>query len=100
MADAPVRLQTEKLTAVYGKFTAVKNVSLAFPANTVSALIGPSGCGQSTFLRTLNRMHELTEGGWITGQVLLDGHDIYDPGVSAMQLRRKVGMVFQRPTPF
>jgi phosphate transport system ATP-binding protein len=100
MADAPVRLQTEKLTAVYGKFTAVKNVSLSFPANTVSALIGPSGCGKSTFLRSLNRMHELTEGGWITGQVLLDGTDIYDPKVSPMQLRRRIGMVFQKPTPF
>jgi len=66
----------------------------------VHALIGPSGCGKSTFLRTLNRMHELSEGGWITGRVLLDGQDIYDPGVNAMQLRRKVGMVFQRPTPF
>jgi phosphate transport system ATP-binding protein len=64
------------------------------------AVIGPSGCGKSTFLRTLNRMHELSEGGWITGRVLLDGQDIYDPGVNAMQLRRKVGMVFQRPTPF
>ena len=64
------------------------------------ALIGPSGCGKSTFLRTLNRMHELSEGGWITGRVLLDGEDIYDPRVNVMQLRRRVGMVFQRPTPF
>ncbi|HSB55484.1 MAG TPA: phosphate ABC transporter ATP-binding protein PstB [Gemmatimonadales bacterium] len=100
MAEAPVRLRAEKLTAVYGKFTAVKNVSLAFPANTVSALIGPSGCGKSTFLRTLNRMHELTEGGWTTGQVLLDGADIYDSKVSPMQLRRRIGMVFQKPAPF
>ena len=64
------------------------------------ALIGPSGCGKSTFLRTLNRMHELSEGGWITGRVLLDGEDIYAPRVNAMQLRRRIGMVFQRPTPF
>ena len=95
-----IRMETEKLTAMYGQFTAVKGVSLAFPANRVHALIGPSGCGKSTFLRTLNRMHEITEGGWITGRVLLDGEDIYARRVNAMQLRRRVGMVFQRPTPF
>ncbi|MBA3258597.1 MAG: phosphate ABC transporter ATP-binding protein [Gemmatimonadales bacterium] len=95
-----IRVETDKLTAMYGKFTAVKGVSLAFPANRVHALIGPSGCGKSTFLRTLNRMHELSEHGWITGRVLLDGEDIYAPRVNAMQLRRRVGMVFQRPTPF
>ncbi len=93
-------LATDKLTAMYGKFTAVKNVSIGFAANTVNALIGPSGCGKSTFLRTMNRMHELVEGGWITGTVLLDGADIYHPRVSVMQLRRRIGMVFQRPTPF
>ena len=85
---------------MYGKFTAVKGVSLGFAANRVHALIGPSGCGKSTFLRTLNRMHELSEHGWITGRVLLDGEDIYAPKVNAMQLRRRIGMVFQRPTPF
>jgi phosphate transport system ATP-binding protein len=94
------RIATDKLTAMYGKFTAVKGVSLAFGANQVHALIGPSGCGKSTFLRTLNRMHELAGQGWITGRVLLDGEDIYAPRVNAMQLRRRVGMVFQRPTPF
>ena len=100
MTDLPARIATDKLTAMYGKFTAVKGVTLAFPANEVHALIGPSGCGKSTFLRTLNRMHELTEGGWITGRVLLDGEDIYGPKINAMQLRRRVGMVFQKPTPF
>jgi phosphate transport system ATP-binding protein len=94
------RIVTDKLTAMYGKFTAVKGVSLNFAANRVHALIGPSGCGKSTFLRTLNRMHELSEHGWITGRVLLDGQDIYAPRVNVMQLRRRVGMVFQRPTPF
>jgi phosphate transport system ATP-binding protein len=94
------RIVTDKLTAMYGKFTAVKGVSLTFPANRVHALIGPSGCGKSTFLRTLNRMHELSEHGWITGRVLLDGEDIYSPRVNVMQLRRRVGMVFQSPTPF
>ncbi len=95
-----VRVETDKLTAMYGKFTAVKGVSLGFAANRVHALIGPSGCGKSTFLRTLNRMHELSDHGWITGRVLLDGEDIYAPRVNAMQLRRRIGMVFQRPTPF
>jgi phosphate transport system ATP-binding protein len=94
------RIVTDKLTAMYGKFTAIKGVSLSFAPNRVHALIGPSGCGKSTFLRTLNRMHELSEHGWITGRVLLDGEDIYGPKVNVMQLRRRVGMVFQRPTPF
>jgi phosphate transport system ATP-binding protein len=93
-------LATDKLSAMYGKFTAVKNVSLAFPPNRVHALIGPSGCGKSTFLRTLNRMHENTPGAWIVGRVLLEGIDVYAPEVSPMLLRRRVGMVFQKPTPF
>jgi phosphate transport system ATP-binding protein len=99
-ASETARIVTDKLTAMYGKFTAVKGVSLSFAPNRVHALIGPSGCGKSTFLRTLNRMHELSEHGWITGRVLLDGEDIYSPRVNVMQLRRRVGMVFQRPTPF
>src|ERR671921_180472 len=99
-AETPARLVTDKLTAMYGKFAAVKDVSLSFSPNRVHALIGPSGCGKSTFLRTLNRMHELSEHGWISGRVLLDGADIYAPKVNVMQLRRRVGMVFQRPTPF
>jgi len=94
------KMATDKLTAMYGKFTAVKGVSLAFARHQVHALIGPSGCGKSTFLRTLNRMHELSENGWITGRVLLDGEDIYAPRINVMQLRRRMGMVFQKPTPF
>jgi phosphate transport system ATP-binding protein len=101
MVDAPpIRFATEKLTAMYGKFTAVRDVSIQFPANQVHALIGPSGCGKSTFLRTLNRMHEISGGGWIAGKVLLDGHDIYASGIDVVALRRRVGMVFQKPTPF
>lgn len=94
------RIATDRLTAMYGKFTAVSNVSLEFDSNRVHALIGPSGCGKSTFLRCLNRMHEITPGGWITGRVLLDGEDIYAPRVNTMHLRRRIGMVFQKPTPF
>jgi phosphate transport system ATP-binding protein len=99
-ALARPRIETDKLSAMYRKFTAVKNVSLGFTPNRVHALIGPSGCGKSTFLRTLNRMHEMSDGGWITGRVLLDGEDVYASRVSAVQLRKRVGMVFQRPTPF
>lgn len=100
MADAVPQLATTDLSAMYGKFTAVKNVSLAMPAGQVHALIGPSGCGKSTFLRTLNRMHEMAPGGWIVGQVRLAGRDIYGSDVSPIQVRRRVGMVFQKPTPF
>jgi phosphate transport system ATP-binding protein len=79
---------------------AIANVSLTFPVRTITAIIGPSGCGKSTFLRCLNRMHELSDGGAVKGRVLLDGVDIYGPGVDAVDVRRLVGMVFQRPTPF
>ena len=99
-ADGRVRLETQRLPALYGRRAAVKDVSILFPTHTVTAVIGPSGCGKSTFLRCLNRMHELAEGGWVTGKVLLDGEDIYDRDVDPIQLRRRVGMVFQRPTPF
>jgi phosphate transport system ATP-binding protein len=99
-AGGAPRLETDRLSAMYGKRTVVKGVSLRFAPNRVHALIGPSGCGKSTFLRTLNRMHELSEGGWITGKVLLDGADVYGDRVSPTALRRSVGMVFQKPTPF
>ncbi len=97
---ARLQLETVGLTALYGRRAVVKDVSILFPTHTVTALIGPSGCGKTTFLRCLNRMHELSEGGWITGRVLLDSEDIYDPAVDAVRLRRRIGMVFQRPTPF
>ena len=100
MIEPATRLRTERLSAMYGECVAVKEVSLDFPTNRVHALIGPSGCGKSTFLRTLNRMHETVPGARIDGRVLLDGADIYAAGVSPIQLRRRVGMVFQKPTPF
>lgn len=99
-ADARAPLESVRLTALYGRRAVVKDVSIAFAPRTVTAVIGPSGCGKSTYLRCLNRMHELSEGGWVTGKVLLDGHDIYETGVDPVQLRRRIGMVFQRPTPF
>jgi len=98
--NALVRIETRRLTALFGRNVAVREVSLFFPANTVTAIIGPSGCGKSTFLRCLNRMHELSDGGWVTGAVLLDGEDIYAGGLDPVAVRRRVGMVFQRPTPF
>ena len=94
------KMRTRDVSVFYGDKKAVDAVSIDIPSEFVTAFIGPSGCGKSTFLRTLNRLHELTEGGWITGRVLLDGEDIYAPKVNAMQLRRRVGMVFQKPTPF
>src|SRR6266567_231133 len=99
-ADAVLQVETVRLTALYGPRAVVKDVSLMFPKHSVSAVIGPSGCGKSTFLRCLNRMHELSEGGWVTGRVLLDGADVYDDAIDPVQLRRRIGMVFQRPTPF
>jgi phosphate transport system ATP-binding protein len=101
--DAPSaepRLAAVGLTAWYGAISGVRDVSLAFPSNTVTALIGPSGCGKSTFLRSLNRMHETIAGTRVEGRVLLDGHDIYEQGVSPIAVRRVIGMVFQKPTPF
>ena len=99
-ADARRQLEAVRLTALFGRRAVVKDVSVMFPSRTVTAVIGPSGCGKSTLLRCLNRMHELSEGGWVTGTVLLDEDDIYAPGVDPVQLRRRIGMVFQRPTPF
>jgi len=94
------RLATDALTAWYGASTGVRDVTLACSENTVTALIGPSGCGKSTLLRSLNRMHELVPGTRVTGRVLLDGYDIYESGINPIQVRRRIGMVFQRPTPF
>ncbi len=94
------RLATDRLTALFHRTAAVREVSLAIPPHTITAIIGPSGCGKSTFLRCLNRMHELSDSGWVTGRVLLDDVDIYSDAVNPIQVRRRVGMVFQRPTPF
>ncbi|NOT07848.1 MAG: phosphate ABC transporter ATP-binding protein [Gemmatimonadales bacterium] len=94
------RIATAGMTAYYGPVPGVKNVSLAFAPNQVHALIGPSGCGKSTFLRSLNRLHEETPGARVTGLVSLDGEDVYGSRVDLRRLRRRVGMVFQKPTPF
>ncbi len=94
------RIEVEHLNVHYGKFKAVEDVSMVIEPRTVTAFIGPSGCGKSTFLRTLNRMHEVIPGAWVEGKVLVDGDDLYGPGVDPVLVRRQVGMVFQRPNPF
>jgi phosphate transport system ATP-binding protein len=99
-ANTRLRLETVGLTALFGQHRAVRDVSLLFPAHTVTAIIGPSGCGKSTLLRCLNRMHELTPGATVSGEVLLDDLNVYAADVNPIELRRQIGMVFQRPTPF
>lgn len=94
------RIQVNDLNVYYGKFLAVEGVSLTIEPRTVTAFIGPSGCGKSTFLRTLNRMHEVIPGATVEGEVLIDGNNLYGPGVDPVIVRRQVGMVFQRPNPF
>lgn len=91
---------TENLHAYYNEFEALKGISLGVPKNTVTALIGPSGCGKTTFLRTLNRMNDMVPGFGIKGRVVVDGADVYAPGVDTVSLRARIGMVFQRPNPF
>jgi phosphate transport system ATP-binding protein len=95
-----VKMIAEKLDFFYGDFKALKGIDLAFGENRVTALIGPSGCGKSTFLRCLNRMNDLIAGTRVEGLVALDGKDIYDPKLDVVDLRRQVGMVFQKPNPF
>src|SRR3954470_15959991 len=95
-----IRMETRNLSAFFGRTHALKQASLELLDNQVTAIIGPSGCGKSTLLRCLNRMHETVVGARTEGEVLLDGEDIYAPGRSPVSVRRVVGMVFQRPTPF
>jgi phosphate transport system ATP-binding protein len=93
-------MTVENLNMYYGSFKALQDVSMNIRRNMVTALIGPSGCGKSTFIRGLNRMHEVVPGAWVEGSVLLDDEDIYASDVDPVRVRRKVGMVFQKPNPF
>ena len=95
-----VKIQVEHLDFYYGKQQALAGISLEIPEQQITALIGPSGCGKSTFLRCLNRMNDTIRGTRMVGRVLLDGEDIYAAGMDVVDLRRRVGMVFQRPNPF
>ncbi len=94
------KMYVEKLNFYYNNFQALIDIKMPVEKNKVTALIGPSGCGKSTFLRTLNRMNDLIEGTRIEGKVLLDGENIYEEKVDVVELRKKVGMVFQQPNPF
>jgi phosphate transport system ATP-binding protein len=93
-------LETKDINVWFGARHVLKDVNLQFPNNKVTALIGPSGCGKSTFIRTLNRMHELIPSAGLAGEVLLDGQDIYGEAVDPVDVRIKIGMVFQKPNPF
>lgn len=99
-ASAPERMAAVDLNLFYGKKQALMQVSATIQANAITALIGPSGCGKTTFLRCLNRMNDLIDGVRIEGDVLLDGESIYARGVDVVELRQRVGMVFQKPNPF
>ena len=95
-----LKMSIQNLNFYYGDFHALHEISLDFHANRVTALIGPSGCGKSTLLRCLNRMNDLISISRVTGSILLDNRNIYDPDVDVVSLRRRVGMVFQKPNPF
>jgi phosphate transport system ATP-binding protein len=97
MAD---KLIARHVSAYFNRVRAIGDVSLNFTENAITAIIGPSGCGKSTLIRCLNRMHEVVPGATVEGEVQLDGENIYAPGIDPVQVRRRIGMVFQKPTPF
>lgn len=98
--SAEIAMEIRNLSVWYGAFKAIENINLPIYRNRITAIIGPSGCGKSTFLRALNRMNELIPGVRTEGEVILDGKNIYDPDVDPVLVRRRVGMVFQKPNPF
>jgi phosphate transport system ATP-binding protein len=102
LSETPLNpvITCDSVDVFYGSFKAVENVNLGFAMNEITALIGPSGCGKSTLLRSLNRMNDLVEGARVAGEVSFLGEDIYGPGVDAIEVRRRIGMVFQKPNPF
>lgn len=98
--QAPIKMEARDVNFFYGSTQALHGISIPMPEKSVTALIGPSGCGKSTFLRTLNRMNDIIEGTRVHGKITLEGEDIYDPDVDVVQLRKRVGMVFQKSNPF
>lgn len=100
ISDEDICLKTQDLNLFYGQKQALFDVNMSIPRNRVTAFIGPSGCGKSTLLRTFNRMNDLVDGCRTEGKILLDGNDIFDRGMDITNLRRRVGMVFQKPNPF
>jgi phosphate transport system ATP-binding protein len=99
-ADATCKIQVDSLNFYYGEKRALENISIQIQPNVVTAFIGPSGCGKSTFLRTLNRLNDIIPGTRVEGRILIDSVDIYQSGMNVVDLRRKVGMVFQKSNPF
>ncbi|GBF12423.1 MAG: phosphate ABC transporter ATP-binding protein PstB [Tepidibacillus sp.] len=93
-------IQVNNLNAWYGDFHAIRDINLDIKDKQVTALIGPSGCGKSTFIRTINRMHEVIEGARVTGEIIVDGQNIYDTNIDPVSVRHRIGMVFQKPNPF
>jgi phosphate transport system ATP-binding protein len=100
LVTTDTKIRVERLNAGFGERRVLRDVNLTLPERRVTAIIGPSGCGKSTFIRVLNRMHELVRGAWVEGDVQLDGVAVYAPEVDPVLLRRRVGMVFQKPNPF
>ena len=97
---SPPKMRTHDVSVFYGDKKAVDSVTIDIPREFVTAFIGPSGCGKSTFLRALNRMNDTIEGARVEGKITLDHRDVYDPGLDVVELRARVGMVFQKPNPF
>ena len=98
--ESKVKIETRNLNVWFGPLHAVKNISIAIPENRITAIIGPSGCGKSTFIRALNRLNDIIPIARTTGEVFYDGRNIYDDNIDLADLRRKIGMVFQKPNPF
>ncbi|NWG27860.1 MAG: phosphate ABC transporter ATP-binding protein [Ignavibacteriaceae bacterium] len=98
--NGKVKIEVNNLNFYYGDVIALKNINMRIPPNNVTALIGPSGCGKSTFLRTLNRMNELIDDVRVEGELIIDGQDIYNSGIDVVELRKRIGMIFQKSNPF
>jgi phosphate transport system ATP-binding protein len=100
LSNLKEKMQVTALSAGFGRKKVLDDISISFKENTVTAIIGPSGCGKSTFIRCLNRMHEVTQDAWTNGHIILDGEDILSPSMDPVVVRRRIGMVFQKPNPF
>jgi phosphate transport system ATP-binding protein len=100
LSNLKEKMQVTGLSAGFGRKKVLDDISISFKENAVTAIIGPSGCGKSTFIRCLNRMHEVTQDAWTSGHIILDGEDILAPSMDPVVVRRRIGMVFQKPNPF
>ncbi|MCK4458424.1 MAG: ATP-binding cassette domain-containing protein, partial [Methanosarcinales archaeon] len=100
MVENKIEVESRGLNLWYGDMQALKDITITMPENKVTAIIGPSGCGKSTFIRCINRMNDLIKDCRVTGELLFEGRNVYDKSVDAVLLRKKIGMVFQKPNPF